>query len=350
MLTRTCIANPCGAAISSCRRPRSASERPAASASWVATRSIPVTSSVTVCSRRHLDELLMPALEGAIALAEVAHGAASVAHDLHLHVPRPREQRLDVEVAAAERRLGLRAAARPGLVQLLGTADDAHAAPAAARHGLHQGGLALPERREKGARLCEASRTARPAQHRHAAALGQRSCRHLVAEECERLGPRPDEGEAGLGAAPREARLLAQEAVARVHGVAPRLPGDRDELLAVEVRARTAPAERPRRVDVAHVETGGIVLGEHAHGRDAQAGRRPRDADRDLPPVGHQQAREAHQRRFLHQRAYPREAAGRRCRSTGRPQRGRPRASEEESSIRPPLRRSTQGPAATRCP
>src|SRR2546426_5443481 len=42
--------------------------------------------------------------------------------------------------------------------------------------------------------------------------------RHLIAEERERLGPRSDEGEAGLGAAPREVRLLAQEAVPWVHG------------------------------------------------------------------------------------------------------------------------------------
>src|SRR5207244_12707622 len=98
-----------------------------------------------------------------------------------------------------------------------------------------------PERREKGARLFEARRAARPAQHGHAAALGQGSRRNLVAEEGERLGPRADEGEAGLGAAPREARLLAQEAVARVHGVAPRPPGDREALHDVEVRPRTAP-------------------------------------------------------------------------------------------------------------
>src|SRR5207245_4164166 len=113
--------------------------------------------------RRHLDQLLMPPLEGAIALAEVAHGAAPVAHDLHLHVPRPREQGLDVEVAAAERRLRLRAAARPGLVQLLGTADDTHAAAAAARHGLTHGGLPLLERRAIGALLCVTPRATCPA-------------------------------------------------------------------------------------------------------------------------------------------------------------------------------------------
>src|SRR5947207_2707765 len=315
------------------------------------TASTSTTTDIALTVKDLYDTNAMPILPSTVPLAELAHRAAPVAHDLHLHVPRPRKKRLEVEVAAAERRLGLGAAARPCLVELLGTPDDAHAAPATAGDGLHHGGRALPERREKGAGLFHARRPARPAQHGHAATLGQGPRRQLVAEERERLGPRSDEGQAGLGAAPREARLLAQEAVARMHGVAPRLAGDREELLDVEVRARSAPAQAPRRVDVARVERVGIVLGEHTDGRDAQAVRRPRDADRDLPPVGHQQACEAHRRRFLHQRANPREAAGRGWRSTGRsPQRGRPRAREEESSIRPPLRRSTRGPAATRSP
>ncbi len=43
--------------------------------------------------RRDLDELLVPTLQAALALAEVDDGARSVADDLHLDVARARQQR-----------------------------------------------------------------------------------------------------------------------------------------------------------------------------------------------------------------------------------------------------------------
>src|SRR5204862_3969619 len=68
---------------------------------------------------RHLDELLVAALEAAIALAEMADGAGAIAHDLDLDVARAGEELLEVEVGAPARRLRLRAAPRPRLVQLV---------------------------------------------------------------------------------------------------------------------------------------------------------------------------------------------------------------------------------------
>ena len=50
MLTRASSATPRIGGGASGRRPTSASDRPAASASWIPTRSSPVTASVTVCS------------------------------------------------------------------------------------------------------------------------------------------------------------------------------------------------------------------------------------------------------------------------------------------------------------
>src|ERR1700716_990619 len=47
---------------------------------------------------RLLDELLMTALHGAIALAEVDDGAVPVTHDLELDVPRALEILLDVDL------------------------------------------------------------------------------------------------------------------------------------------------------------------------------------------------------------------------------------------------------------
>ena len=83
-------------------------------------------------------------------------------------------------------------------------------------------------------------------------------------------------------------------------GVASRLACHRKKLLDVEIGAWTAAAERPRRIDVAAVEARRVVLGEDADRLDAEVGRRARDADGDLTPVGDQQTCEAHRKRFLH--------------------------------------------------
>src|SRR5207247_6571205 len=80
----------------------------------------------------------------------------------------------------------------------------------------------------------------RPARNRHPAALGEGPSGRLVAEKRERLGSRSDEGEPRLGAPPGEGRLLAQETVAGMDGVAPGVACHHQELLDVEVGARTA--------------------------------------------------------------------------------------------------------------
>jgi biotin carboxylase len=56
--------------------------------------------------RRFLDELLVPPLDRALALAEVDDVALGVAQDLELDVARLDHALLDVERAVAERRLG----------------------------------------------------------------------------------------------------------------------------------------------------------------------------------------------------------------------------------------------------
>ena len=54
--------------------------------------------------RALFDDLLMPALHRALALEQMYDVAVVVGEDLHLDVPRPRDQPLDVERAVAERR------------------------------------------------------------------------------------------------------------------------------------------------------------------------------------------------------------------------------------------------------
>ena len=74
----------------------------------------------------------MPALDRALALAEVDHVAVVIAENLELDVARRLDVLLDVDVADAERRLGLALRRLDRVRQLARRAHDAHAAAAAA--------------------------------------------------------------------------------------------------------------------------------------------------------------------------------------------------------------------------
>ena len=66
------------------------------------------SSGVDRDRRRLLDDLLVAALQRALALAEVDEVAVAVAEDLHLDVARPLDELLDVDAVVGEERLALR--------------------------------------------------------------------------------------------------------------------------------------------------------------------------------------------------------------------------------------------------
>ena len=193
-LTRACIAMPRGGGMSCWRSRSSASVWPRAISSCARTRSMPVTSSVTVCStcsrtfasmkanrrivrigrcvhqeferagiqvigsgcqcgrrvqqaladrrpqerrRGDLDQLLAFALQAAFALPQMRDRAAAVAQHLHLDMTRAGEQPFDVERAVAERLQRLRGTALERRCQLVRRRHHAHAAATAAGDGLH---------------------------------------------------------------------------------------------------------------------------------------------------------------------------------------------------------------------
>src|SRR5262249_31914573 len=88
-----------------------------------------------------LEQLLMAALDGALALAKVHDSAVVIAEHLELDVPRTLDVLLEIDIADAERgfRLALRRLQR--LAQLACGADDAHAAAAAAGDRLDDDGI-----------------------------------------------------------------------------------------------------------------------------------------------------------------------------------------------------------------
>ena len=79
--------------------------------------------SVTATDGAFLEQLLMAALDRALALAEVHDGAVVIAEHLELDVARALDVLLDVDVADAERRLGLALRGLERLAQLGRRAD-----------------------------------------------------------------------------------------------------------------------------------------------------------------------------------------------------------------------------------
>ena len=142
---------------------------------------------------------------------------------------------------------------------------------------------------EEGARLLDVVGAGRaPAAPARPAARAASRARTLSPKSSQDLGPRADEDDAGLGAAPGEGGVLAQEAVAGMNRIAAGLQRHRDDLLGVEVWKRTRALEGPRLVRLADVERGGVVLRIDGDGADAELGSGAQDSDRDLATVGDQ--------------------------------------------------------------
>ena len=243
---------------------------------------------VEVRRRRDLDQLLIAALDRALALAEVGH-ALPVTDDLHFDVTGPTDQLLDVKFAVAECALCLGGTAGEGLGQVIARSDSPHAPPSAAGDGLHHHRAIQTEIGQERGCLIERRRPTRAPQYRDTMIRGERAGAGLVAEQRERVWSRADERGACGGACAREGRVLGQESVARMDQVGVSLRRGVDNAGDVEVGGRTAPSERNRLVGHPHMQAQRVVLGVHRDRGDPEIGRGPDDADGDLAPVGNEQ-------------------------------------------------------------
>src|SRR5262249_44259883 len=110
----------------------------------------------------------------------------------------------------------------------------------------------------------------------------------LVAEQIERLRRRADEDKAGRFAGPSKRRVLAQEAITWMNGVASALLRCRDDLQDIEIGRGAYTLKRPALIAASVVQRVRIVLGKDADGRNIHIGRGARDPDRDLTAIGNQ--------------------------------------------------------------
>ena len=156
---------------------------------------------------RFLEDLLVPALQRAVALTQVHGATPSVAEHLNLDVARLRQVLFQIDRIVAEGGLRFRAGGRERDGQLFSRASDLHAAPAAA-------GSRLDKDREAHV-LGDAHRvllvfhgSVRARYARNAEAAGRVLGLDLVAHDADVLGRRPDERDLVLFEDLGEARVL----------------------------------------------------------------------------------------------------------------------------------------------
>ncbi|OIQ77151.1 hypothetical protein GALL_411650 [mine drainage metagenome] len=258
------------------------------------------------------EDFLMPALHGAVALSQPDRVAKRIGQHLDFDVPRIEEEFLHVHRRIAESRSGFAAGHADGVEQRGFGMHHAHAASAAAARGLDDDGIA-DGAGDAGDFARVFGQFALGAGHAgHAGTDHGLLGADLVAHQTDGLGPRADEGEAGLFDPFGEVGVFGEKAVAGVDGFGIRHLGGGNDGRHVQVALR-----RGRRAD-AHRLVGqpdvfgfAVRLGIDHHGLDAEFATGALHPEGDFPAVGDENFFEHARRPFWGRRRPGAEAARR---------------------------------------
>ena len=256
--------------------------------------------------RRNLDELLMVALQRAIALPHMTGRTRAIAQHLHFDVAGAAHQLLDIQVGTAKggQRLGL--AALEAWRDLVEAFNHAHAASTTTGQGLdHHGAgqVAMAQRPEEDLRLSQAHGAVHALGDRHLTACSQRARLCPVAQQVQHLGSRAHKGQASSHARPGKGRVLAQQAVARVHMRAGLLAGGQQHLSHVQVGRHATARQGVHHVHMVGMQGVAFVLRHQAHGAPAQLSCGTGNANGDLTTVDDQQDRGLRGAVYVHEKS-----------------------------------------------
>ena len=261
--------------------------------------------------RRLLDDLLMTALDRALALEAVDERPVHVAEDLDLHVPRRADVAFDEERIVAEGALRLAPRRLERRRQPGRAVDQPHAFSAPAGRGLHEDRVPDCLRALGDLPLVQAL-GAEPRDDGHAGRRHDPLRLDLAAHPADGVGRWADEDDARLRAGLREVRVLREEAVARVDRVRPGAPRHVEHPLdRQEGRARDRRADGDRLVGGADEGRLAVGVGVDRDCRDPHRAAGAHDARGDLAAVGDQDLRDPPHGATSGRR--------RRCRRPGRP-------------------------------
>ena len=273
--------------------------------------------------RALLDQLLMVALHGAVALAEVHGVAVLVGEDLDLDVAPVLDQALEEHAIAAERSASLRLRLGVRGLDLIGRARDPHAAAAAAVLRLEQHGE--PDLGRDAFRVLHSGEDPERARdHAHAGRAHRGLRTGLRAHQRRDVWRRADERHAMLRAQRGEQRILRQEAPAGMQGRAVRLHGGLHHALDIEVALRGAAGAEHHDLATARVRRLAIGFADPEHRHDAERVTGARDPHGDLAAVGDQDAMEQRRRHAADANTISSDRGGTPRRSTRRTCRGLP--------------------------
>ena len=239
-----------------------------------------------------LDELLMAALDRAVALAEVDHIAVPVGQDLNLDVTGILDEPLDVDGRIGEVLLPL---ARRGLERtacVVGSVDELHSLPAPSRRRLDDQRVAdlLAEHDDA---LDRSDRLDRARDDRDAGGAHRSAGSGLRPHQLDRGRRRPDPDQAGLLDEAGEPCVLGEEAVAGMNSSRPGAKRGLDEHVAAEVALRgRAWADEVRLVGGAHVRAPPVGLRVDGDAAEPELAQGAKDPDRDLAAVRDEHLRE----------------------------------------------------------
>ena len=244
-------------------------------------------------TRGDLDDLLVAALHGAVALVEMDYVTVFVAEDLDLDVFGARDVFFEEDGGVAEGAAGLGLGLVEEIGEIGGFVDDAHAATAAAEGGFDDEGKAdlFGDFEGLGA---VADGFLGAGEDGDFDFLGEGAGGGFIAHHVEQLGTRADEDDVGLGAGAGEVGVFGEETVAGVDGVDALFNGDADDAVDVEIGGdgTLALADQVGFVGLLTMEGKAVLLRVDGDGAQAELGAGAEDAHGDLGAVGGHELRD----------------------------------------------------------